>query len=253
MFTIVLANTVKQQAEKMGIGYTLKISPQVEKTRKHVEKLEGIINKNVALSQIALISLLNPVIRGWTNYYRALDANRAFGYGDHMLFWALYKWGLKRHRNKGKIWVAQRYFYNEIKQNKKDPDSYRTKKWVFAVKHENVLKYKLRYHVEQLYKRSYQIKQDFSPYHPEYYQKQVENYQCAFKSKLFKRQEGICRVCNGPILPDDLVEVHHLIPKGVPERNKLKMIWLIHGHCHDRVHSREGIELSIVEEEPYDA
>lgn len=94
---------------------------------------------------------------------------------------------------------------------------------------------------------------DYSPFNPKYAERKAKILLSEFKQKLFDRQKGCCLVCGSQILFDDLLEVHHLITdKNIPERNRISLIWLIHGHCHDKVHSRSGSQ-SVVEEEPYDA
>ena len=61
--------------------------------------------------------------------------------------------------------------------------------------------------------------------------------------RLYRRQGGICKVCNGFIRHHEFLEIHHLLPLGVKERNNMRFIWLIHVSCHDQLHS-EG-DLSI--------
>jgi RNA-directed DNA polymerase len=42
--------------------------------------------------------LLNPVIRGWANFYRhAWSAKRVFRYTDHYVWWAIHRWIRKKH------------------------------------------------------------------------------------------------------------------------------------------------------------
>ena len=50
----------------------------------------------------ALIRYLNPKLMGWANYYRAWVSKDVFGYVDHEVWKAIWKWCLQRHPNKGK-------------------------------------------------------------------------------------------------------------------------------------------------------
>ena len=43
-----------------------------------LENVRGIVDANKTLNQAALISLLNPVIRGWVNYHRHCAATETF-------------------------------------------------------------------------------------------------------------------------------------------------------------------------------
>lgn len=58
----------------------------------------------------AVLQRLNPIIRGWSAYYRIVVASKTFdALDDHM--WKLtYKWVKFRHPHKPKRWVVRRYF-----------------------------------------------------------------------------------------------------------------------------------------------
>ena len=44
-----------------------------------------------------LLRRLNPVLRGWCNYFRHGVCKRTFGYVDHFAFWRVVGWLKKRH------------------------------------------------------------------------------------------------------------------------------------------------------------
>ena len=44
-----------------------------------------------------LLHRLNPVLRGWCNYFRHGVSSRTFGYLDHFAFWRIVGWLRKRH------------------------------------------------------------------------------------------------------------------------------------------------------------
>ena len=58
----------------------------------------------------AVISRLNPVIRGWAAYYRTAVSKEIFSALDHYVWVLTYRWARRTHPNKGKRWVADRYF-----------------------------------------------------------------------------------------------------------------------------------------------
>ncbi|RMF27077.1 MAG: hypothetical protein D6756_02680 [Cyanobacteria bacterium J083] len=45
---------------------------------------------------------LNPIIRGWANYYKYGVSKRVFSYIDHQLWKALWQWAKKRHPKKAR-------------------------------------------------------------------------------------------------------------------------------------------------------
>ena len=75
----------------------------------------------------AVIRRLNPIIRGWANYYRSHVAAEIFGDLDTYLWKLTYKWATASHRNKPKSWVTARYFgqFNKARQDR----------WVFGDRH----------------------------------------------------------------------------------------------------------------------
>ena len=59
-----------------------------------------------------LIKLINPKLRGWSNYYRHCVAKQVFSYVGHKLFYALWHWAKRRHPTKSRTWIALKYFIN---------------------------------------------------------------------------------------------------------------------------------------------
>ncbi len=50
-----------------------------------------------------LLNRLNPILRGWSNYYRhASGAKKVFGSLDHYVWWTIYRWLRKKHPTAGR-------------------------------------------------------------------------------------------------------------------------------------------------------
>jgi|GEM_PF-2338788 hypothetical protein len=64
----------------------------------------------VECTQEQVINYLNPVIRGWGNYYQYVVSKEAFSYFDWMVHQALTRWAFRRHPKKSKQWVINKYF-----------------------------------------------------------------------------------------------------------------------------------------------
>ena len=52
---------------------------------------------------------MNPVLRGWCNYFRHGVSKRTFGYVDHYAFWRIVGWLRKRHLGLNIHTVVRRY------------------------------------------------------------------------------------------------------------------------------------------------
>lgn len=73
-------------------------------------KIKGIIKKNFSAKPGALIVMLNPVIRGWCNYHKHVVSKKTFSKLDHYIFNLLWDWAKRRHNNKNRQWVIDKYF-----------------------------------------------------------------------------------------------------------------------------------------------
>jgi RNA-directed DNA polymerase len=56
-----------------------------------------------------LLRRLNPVLRGWCNYFRHGVSKRTFGYVDHFAFWRIVGWLKKRHLGLNMHTLVRRY------------------------------------------------------------------------------------------------------------------------------------------------
>ena len=76
------------------------------KVRDRLRELRGAKQEDVVYA-------LNPIIRGWGNYHRVVHASRPFAQMDHQIWWALWRWAVRRHPMKGKRWIKRRYFRSD--------------------------------------------------------------------------------------------------------------------------------------------
>ena len=104
---------------------TLLIKPSSKSQKRFTEKLhEVVFEKNKAVTQQKLIEDLNPVLRGWGNYYSGVVSKTTFSKIDHILTNQLKRWSYRRHTNKSRKWIKDKYF---IKVGSRD--------WIFGFKY----------------------------------------------------------------------------------------------------------------------
>ena len=60
------------------LGFKTIITPSKEGVQRHVQALRAILQKSSSLSQEQLIDQLNPVIHGWSLYYRTVVSKKRF-------------------------------------------------------------------------------------------------------------------------------------------------------------------------------
>lgn len=73
-------------------------------------KLSEAIKSAKAWTQEDLIKLLNPIILGWVAYHKTVSSSATFAKLDWLIRNMLWTWAKRRHNNKGRRWVARKYW-----------------------------------------------------------------------------------------------------------------------------------------------
>jgi len=74
------------------------------------DKVRETIRTGHGLPQGILIRRLNPVIRGWGNYYRHVVSKDVFNDIDHAIWRMTWNWAKRRHPERARKWVKDRYY-----------------------------------------------------------------------------------------------------------------------------------------------
>jgi RNA-directed DNA polymerase len=84
----------------ISLGFNTLITPSKQKIKAHlVVKIEEVIDTHNTAPQYALISRLNPIIRGGSNYYSTVVSKETFNKSDSLTSDKLRAWA--RRRGKG--------------------------------------------------------------------------------------------------------------------------------------------------------
>src|SRR2546429_5085315 len=67
------------------LGFKTLIKPSKEGVQRHLQALKRILQRSQSLSQEQLIDQLNPVMYGWTLYYRTVVSKKQFTVCDYLL------------------------------------------------------------------------------------------------------------------------------------------------------------------------
>jgi len=222
--------------------FVLFVTPSKSNRLKHYNNLKKTIWSMKSVKQEDLIKRINPIIRGWSLYYQHYNSTREFSKLDYKLWFLLFNWANKRHSKKSKTWVINKYFHKYKNQNLR-----------FLTNWNEIPNKIVNQHSDTKISQYYKCKADYSPYASKgYYNFFTDK---TLYSKLHKKQEGICKMCNTEIFPSDILEVHHILPRSSEKRNNMKYIWLIHKSCHDQLHANtELLEIEEIETlESYDS
>ncbi|MGB3508180.1 MAG: group II intron reverse transcriptase/maturase [Microcoleaceae cyanobacterium] len=217
-----LGFTIKQWKVKSAkLGFKTLIKPSAKSIETHYRKLAEICDSNKSAPLRALIAKLNPIIRGWANYYSTVVSKEEFQKLDHLLWKKLWRWASRRHSNKSNTWVKKKYF-----------PRIGTRNWIL-----NDGEYILNQHSDVPIIRHIKVKGNKSPLDGEwtYWSSRIGKHPGVRKevTTLLKKQKGKCADCGLTFRPTDLMEVEHIKPRSEGGDNTYKNKQLLHRHCHD--------------------
>jgi len=175
----------------------LLIKPSKAAIRRIRERLRGELRSLRGSNAVAVIKRLNPIIRGWANYYRTHVAAEIFDKLDQHLWRLAYKWARFSHANKSASWVIALYFgmFSKARQDR----------WVFGDRSSGAYLHKFSW---TSIVRHQLVKQGASPDDPA-----LADYWAVRRRKpvlpinntrlrLFKAQNGCCPICKAPLFAD---------------------------------------------------
>jgi len=215
------------------LGFKTLIKPSKQKVKIHYDSISEIISQHKTAPQAELIARLNPIIRGWANYYRTVVSKEAYSELNKKVYLKLKSWAQRRHPNKSGTWVANKYWQTIGGDN-----------WVFATKQEGKDPLRLLKHSATEIMRHVKVKGDASPYDGNlvYWSTRMGKNPEAPKNvaTLLKRQKGKCAHCGLYFTEESVMEVDHVIPKSKGGKGNYDNLQLLHRHCHDEKTTKDG-------------
>ena len=212
----------------------LLIKPSKTSVKSFLEKVRSIIKSNKSTKQETLIRKLNPIIRGWVNNQRYVVSSKVFSRVDYEIYKCLWQWAKRRHKKKGRKWIAQKYWHH-----------IGSRQWTFSVPYENQsaegepLYCKLEYATDTKIIRFKKIVAEANPfdeYWTDYFEeREGEKLLNSTKGReklltIWRRQHRRCPVCGDLITSETGFKVY--TPAG---KNSQKI--MVHKECHEEIHS----------------
>jgi RNA-directed DNA polymerase len=211
-------------------GYKLLIKPSPEAVKEVKWKLKGIWRKHVGSPTVALINEMNPVIRGWSNYFHIGVAKEVFTDLDNFMYRRAQRYMKRRHPMKSGWWRTEKDMGRTLG---------RQDRWVFQDKTRNGT---LRKFAWTKIVRHRLVRKTHSPDDPtlqDYWkQRRAKPQVTVFRRRqLVQRQQGICPVCHQHLENGEGLHIHHVVPKKSGGKDDLSNLWLVHHNCHRQLHS----------------
>ena len=219
------------------LGFKTLIKPSKEKVTQHSDKLNEIVRGHKSKPQIALINALNPIIRGWCNYYSTVVSKKTFSKLNNLTYLKLKRWAERRHSNKPHSWVADKYWHS-VETETKD------RNWVFSDQKDGQIIDTLYNHADTKVVRHVKVAGMNSPFDGNkvyWVERMGKHPECPTRvAKLLKIQKGKCAHCKKLFTNEDILEVDHIIPRCKGGKDEYENLQLLHRHCHDVKTSKDG-------------
>lgn len=207
---------------------TLLTKPAKDRLKRMLDKVKREIHRSRGTSQHELIMRLNPILKGWANYYQYSASSETFRKADYLIFKKLWRWGIRRHGNKNRTWIKQRYFH---KIGNRD--------WIFATTKldskgkEHFVPLMILFNTKiQTYP---QLKCGLNPFDPEWMEYRDKRRTVKMKMSMsgkrslfniWKRQNQRCPICGEPIT---LETPWHTMTSTAKGKNTLS---IVHESCY---------------------
>ena len=220
------------RSQNTRTGWKLLITPSKASVQKLKDKLRKTWYSSKGESITTTVWKLNPVIRGWANYYRVAVSSRTFSKLDNWMFRREIRYVNHKHAEKSNDWKRSRY-WGKLNPNKPD-------RWVFGDREKGIhlLKF-LWFPIE----RHVLVKGSFSPDDPdlqEYWEKRNMRKigdLTPSKGKVARKQTGRCPVCGVSLFNDEELVIHHKKPIKEGGTNSYGNLQLLHLYCHQQIHA----------------
>lgn len=225
-----------------GRCYTL---PQKEKVHTFLQQIRQWLKRYISATQAAVIHTLNPLLRGWGNYYRHGVSKGMFRYVDDQLWKMLWRWACKRHRNKNKHWIAQKYFMPA-----------NGARWTFNAtvptrggRTKSITLLRLS---DMPIVRHIKVKGIASPDDPglaAYWYARQTRYGRLYwgeGSKLgviAERQHWRCTGCGTHLFEEESLQTHHKVPVAKGGTDRAENLEHLHTICHQQVHQMRKVQM----------
>lgn len=231
-------------SQKKPSGLITLITPTKEAVERHQKKLGEVIKALKHTGHTKLIIKLNPIIMGWSNYYRHSDIKnvRELSRQDYQLYLKLRSWG--RHRCKGSEKASYtKYWHRQIYTDR------------FGNSHDRIMfsevsskdkPIRLEKHADiPCSSKDYiMVKGNRSPYDGDwiYWSTRMGQYHDTKPSlaKALKKQKGKCPHCGLYFKLGDILETDHIKPKSKGGKNQYSNLQVLHRHCHDVKTASDG-------------
>jgi len=246
--------TMQRRFDKNFIRGGLYVYPSKIKVQTFRKKIKETIKNNLNVSPYRLVNILNPIIRGWGNYF-SIGTLRVFSRLDHYIWYRIWRYLRRKYQRVPTKNLVSRYFqgiktpsgrawqfhgtFNDV--NKDTMKRKGAVAWLLLL---SKLNSPVPAHMycpsKNLIKSTYYIEEVmFNEYNLKIVKLRSKEKSVNKLSLLYEKQKGVCDICGnslGYLLLENL-EIHHLrkvsdLDVQDPSLHNINNLRLVHKLCH---------------------
>jgi RNA-directed DNA polymerase len=221
------------KAQTSKSGYKLLIKPSNKSVLTIRKKLQTEWIQAIGSNVPAVVKRLNPIIRGWANYFRIGVAKVIFTKLDHWMLFREQRYASRTHPKKTWNWKHRQY-WGRINLARKD-------NWVFGDKRTG--RFLLKFSWFDI-RRHALVPSTYSPDDPslkKYWQERIKTHVkdlASGEQRIAKNQKYVCEVCKESLFNGEELQTHHVKPKSEGGKDTYHNLRLVHLYCHQQIHSK---------------
>ena len=208
-------------------GQVVWTKPSKESIKRFKKEVKILWKVALRIPLIATIKRLNEKITGWGNYYHHVVSSKIFNSLDNWMWRRQERYSTKMHPQKFWWWKKKRY-WGYI--------PYRKERWVFMDKTTKCYMKKLKWIPITRYVvvkgRNSLDDGTLKSYWQERQEKKRKYKTSSTRGRIWKRQKGLCPICQDYIDNEIGYRLYQIIPKDLGGDESLNNLWLVHDICH---------------------
>jgi RNA-directed DNA polymerase len=196
----------------------LLIKPTNKSITRLKTKIKQICKRKTSME--SLVHEINPVSRGWANYYRiSWHSHKSFKGIQNYLYGIIFRFIKRLHPTKSTKWLHSRYIHKH--SNYKWRFGLSPKILIYNIISTKILKLKI-------------LKSGINPYFNNYYYEKNPRVFVLDDSrlKIYKYHKYKCAACGESLFNGEQIDLHHVIPKSKGGNDSYKNLVPLHRTCH---------------------
>lgn len=225
-------------SEKGNTKYRLIYRPGSKNVQELKKKVKNVLDKHQTSNILTVIKELNPLLRGWAEYFRiSRQSMRTYANLRQTMWFSMLRWAKNKYRRRSSaeiIKICTGKYEKQVNQwrwrkGKKKVWLYRIDqaKYLFIPKlTETKLNPYVKSEREQLEERALKIS--------------IRRKE-GLRKTLTRLQKGKCPMCSELLESEQYCEIHHIKPKRKGGKTVLENLALMHRTCHHILHLNKPI------------